>query len=154
MKRRSVVIALALAAEAACRTSFDAELHEGARSHIQPLSAVAPSFAYELIVIAPSDKVGRINGPVAFGERVGRELDELLRERGVRPTRLEATPVAGRWLRLILTRGRERIRLKSERWEGNRLLGSDEHATPVQRAREDVGLLLDRILDGVATPSQ
>jgi hypothetical protein len=154
LKGRNAAIALALAAQAACWTSFDAELREGKRAplHLQPLSTAAPALAYELIVIAPNDKAGRNKEPVALSERVGRELDELLRERGVRPTRLEATPVAGRWLRLTLTRGRERMRLEAERWEGDRLLGRSDHATPVHQVREDVGKLLVQILGEVAAP--
>jgi hypothetical protein len=36
--------------------------------------------------------------------------------------------------------------------EGDRLLGRHEHATPAQHPREDVGLLLDRILsDGAGS---
>jgi hypothetical protein len=146
MKRPIVAIVLMLAAMVGCITPFDAELHEGLPSNPPALAAAAPSIAYELIVIAPSDSVGRLNGPDLFGERVGRELDQIIREHGIRPTRLDTTPVPGNWLRLTLTRGRQQIRLKAERWDGDRLVSTEEQATRVQQVRSDVALLLDRLL--------
>jgi hypothetical protein len=148
--KRSVAILVTLGAATACATPFYEELHDDAARKASPVADTAPTLAYELIVIAANDSVGRLNGPETFGERVGRELDELLRERGVQPARLHAAPVAGDWLRFTLTRGRKQIRLKAEHWKGDRLVLTDDYATPAKNVRADVGRLLDRIVSSVA----
>jgi hypothetical protein len=49
-------------------------------------------------------------------------------------------------MRLTLTRGLDRIHLRAERWDADRFLGTEEHASPVHNVRGDVALLLDRLL--------
>ena len=153
MKRYSAAILVTLGTATACATPFYEELHDDAPRKVRPIADTAPTLAYELIVIAANDSVGRLNGPETFGERVGKELDGLLRERGVQPTRLDKPLVAGDWLRLTLTRGRKEIHLKAEHWTGARLIRTDEYATPVSKVRDDVGGLLDRIVPGAVRTS-
>jgi len=138
-------LAAALLATCACTYKFDEALRPDPWLPPRVLPGSAASLAYELVVIVPSDQTW-LNRSDAFGARVGRGVDDLLLDRGIRPVRLDCEPHDGAWMRLTLVHGRKQVDLRVEQWSGDRLLRERSYATKARGPRQDVGGLLDRFL--------
>ena len=137
----------------ACSFRLDEALRADGAVQMRTVAESAPSVRYELAVIVPGDQA-YLNRPVSFGERVGRAMDDLLRERGVQPVRIDDRPKDGaRWTRLTLIHGRRSVDLTAEEWTGDRVNRVRIYTTGARNPRADVGALLDRLLRDVAAES-
>jgi hypothetical protein len=141
---REVLAALAVLA-CGCSFKLDEALQRDPSLPQRILPDSAPSLRYELLVIAPADQTS-LRRTEPFGTRVGWAVDDLLQDRGVRPSRLDGGAHEGAWMRLTLIHGRKQVDLRVEQWSGDRLLRERSYATKAQGPRQDVGDLLDRFL--------